>query len=218
MQKTLLEFFEIIERADWQQTLRDIVNKRNMNIWDINVSELAKGYLEILKKEQDFAKTMKGFLICSILLKYKSNRLHLRDLEKIIEEEVEEIVEENEIPETLPEQLSQALENDDRQVGLDKLQKAIDILTQPNKTKRKKYKQKTFYFKVSKKVYEETTLKIYNYLQQNKSMEYKELLNEIKKPIFQNLLNLNHEEKISLRQKQFYDKLFIKLKNWNEVS
>jgi chromatin segregation and condensation protein Rec8/ScpA/Scc1 (kleisin family) len=133
-QKKLLEFFEIIESPTWLIELRDIVRKQSMNIWDIDVKELAKQYMQKLETENDLNKLATGMLVCSILLKYKSKRIGLKELEGYLEEEVEKTDDEP-IQETL--NLEQLQQN---QVSLDEFAKTLSKMI--GKVDRKKYEKK----------------------------------------------------------------------------
>ena len=61
----------------WQAIIYELVRTEEMDPWDINVSELAKSYIETLKKLQtfDFRISGKVVLAAAILLGIKSTRL-----------------------------------------------------------------------------------------------------------------------------------------------
>ena len=58
----------------WQTILGDLVKSGEINPWDVNISELAKKYLEIIKKMQESNLFISGkvLLASAILLKIKS--------------------------------------------------------------------------------------------------------------------------------------------------
>ena len=91
-QKTLYEFFEMVDKPTWQIQLRDIIKSRKMNIWEIDIKDLSKEYMDRIGIEKDLNKSATAMLICSILLKYKSRKLGLKELESYIEEEIEELM------------------------------------------------------------------------------------------------------------------------------
>ena len=65
------------DEVTWQNMIYELVKHENMNPWDINVSLLAKHYLQMLKKlkELDFRVSGKVVLAAAILLKIKSQKL-----------------------------------------------------------------------------------------------------------------------------------------------
>ncbi|MFH0870262.1 MAG: ScpA family protein [archaeon] len=66
----------------WQNIIYDLVRSESMNPWDIDVSEIAHKFLEMLKKlkEMDFRISGKVVLASALLLKIKSNRLVDEDI------------------------------------------------------------------------------------------------------------------------------------------
>ncbi|MBN1175595.1 segregation/condensation protein A [Candidatus Woesearchaeota archaeon] len=77
--------FEIVFEKDelnWKELIYDLVRAEGMNPWDIDVSLLAKKFLETLNKlkETDFRVGGKMLLTSSLLLKIKSDKLLLDDI------------------------------------------------------------------------------------------------------------------------------------------
>lgn len=70
------------EEITWQSLLYELVKTENMDPWDINVSQLVKSYIVIVKKmkEMDLRVSGKVVLAAAILLKIKSTRLLTEDL------------------------------------------------------------------------------------------------------------------------------------------
>jgi len=66
----------------WQTLLYELVKTEQMDPWDINISLLAKKYIDVVKKmkELDLRISGKMLLAAAILLKIKSNRLLNEDL------------------------------------------------------------------------------------------------------------------------------------------
>ncbi|MBW2981244.1 segregation/condensation protein A [Candidatus Woesearchaeota archaeon] len=82
------QVFEIIfdkEDVTWQSMLYELVRTENMDPWDINVSQLAQRFLDMLKtlKEMDFRVSGKIILAAAILLKLKSTRLVGEDISNL---------------------------------------------------------------------------------------------------------------------------------------
>lgn len=84
--------FDIIFKEDelnWKNVLFDLVRSEGMDPWDINVSNLAEKFLEMLNqlKEMDFRVSGKMVLAASLLLKVKSDKLlsdGIEGLDKLI--------------------------------------------------------------------------------------------------------------------------------------
>jgi len=77
--------FSILFNEDeltWQNIIYDLVRQEGMDPWDIDVSEIAQKFLEMLKKlrEMDFRISGKVVLAAALLLKIKSNRLIEEDI------------------------------------------------------------------------------------------------------------------------------------------
>lgn len=97
--------FDIIFKEDevtWQSMIYRLVREEGMNPWDVNISRLAKRFLERLEKlkKMDFRVSGKAVLAAAILLRMKSKRLvgeDFNNLDKLIamsEESEEEAFEE----------------------------------------------------------------------------------------------------------------------------
>lgn len=80
------EIFELLfdkDEVSWQSILLELVRNEKMDPWDIDVSLLARKYLDMLGKlkELDFRLTGKVVLAAALLLKIKSKRLIGADIE-----------------------------------------------------------------------------------------------------------------------------------------
>lgn len=80
--------FQIIYHNDevtWQSLLYELVKREEMNPWDIDISLLAKRYIDTIKKmkELDLRVSGKMLLASCILLRVKSNRLLNEDLSEL---------------------------------------------------------------------------------------------------------------------------------------
>jgi segregation and condensation protein A len=74
------KIFDMLFKEDdisWQSMIYELIEQENMNPWDINVSILAKRFLQNLRKfkEMNFRISGKVILASAILLKIKSKRL-----------------------------------------------------------------------------------------------------------------------------------------------
>jgi len=81
-QDYLLELLFDKDEVTWQTMLYELVRTEKMDPWDINISQIAERFLDMLKtlKEMDFRISGKVILAAAILLKIKSNRLLGADL------------------------------------------------------------------------------------------------------------------------------------------
>ncbi len=77
MQEKLFEIIFEKDEVTWQTMLYSLVKEEGMDPWDIDVSLLAKRYIDMLKKlkEVNFRVSGKVVLAAAILLKIKSTRL-----------------------------------------------------------------------------------------------------------------------------------------------
>ncbi|MDK2907612.1 MAG: segregation and condensation protein [Candidatus Woesearchaeota archaeon] len=77
----------IVERDEnsWKELLFEIIKTENMNPWDIDVSLLAKKYLNTIKKmkEMDFRLSGKMILASALLLNFKAKKLFNEDIDKL---------------------------------------------------------------------------------------------------------------------------------------
>ncbi|MGM5480202.1 MAG: segregation/condensation protein A [Nanobdellota archaeon] len=91
------------DSIDWKDVIYRLVQEEGMNPWDIDVSKLSTRFLQMLEtlKEADFRIGGKMVLASSLLLKIKSDRLLLEDiqnLDKLLQEpqdEQEDILEDD---------------------------------------------------------------------------------------------------------------------------
>lgn len=87
------------EEITWHSMLHDLVKTEGMDPWDIDISQLAKLYIDTVKelKEHDFRVSGKVLLAAAILLKLKSHRLvdeELGEFDRLLKGEDEELPDE----------------------------------------------------------------------------------------------------------------------------
>ncbi len=208
-QKTLNEFFELIEKNTWQNTLHNLIRKYGMNIWDLNVSELLDKLIQDAYDKENLKHASLIVLICTILLKSKARRIGLRELEQNIKEELNEIQNLNENPlENLPENEELIAKYNE----LLELEKKLKNMFYRVDNKGKEKRKKNFDYLIKIESYFKLKTRIYDFLQNKKETTYFELKNNIKttNSLIISLLLLNNENKISLKQKKPYDNIEIK--------
>ena len=79
------KLFDILFKSDdisWQSMIFDAVRTQQMDPWDVDITELAAKFLEMIKqlKEMDFKISGKMILAAAILLRLKSHKLVTDDL------------------------------------------------------------------------------------------------------------------------------------------
>src|SRR3989344_3636282 len=80
--------FSMLTQKDeitWQTILYDLVKKEGMDPWDVDISRIAKRYIELVKalEEHDFRLSGKVLLAAAILLKLKSSKLVNEDINEL---------------------------------------------------------------------------------------------------------------------------------------
>lgn len=85
MQDKLFDMLFNEQDVTWQNIIFEAVKSEEMNPWDIDISALAKRFLEMVKhlKEMDFKISGKIILAAAILLRLKSNKLLTDDLSEL---------------------------------------------------------------------------------------------------------------------------------------
>lgn len=73
------------DELTWQTIIMDLVKSEQMNPWDIHVSDLAKKYIDVVRKlkEHDFRISGKVLLAAAVLLKLKTDRLVSEDINEL---------------------------------------------------------------------------------------------------------------------------------------
>lgn len=208
-QKTLMEFFDLIDKPTWQVTLQNLLKKYGINIWDIDVSLLLEKLLKDAYEKENLKNASLIILICTILLKSKARRIGLRDLEKNIKEELEELesLKENDALENVSEN-PEILEKYNELLELErKLKNMFYRLDKKTSTKKKK----EFNYIIKIESYFQLKLKIFNFFKDKESITYSELKENIKtnNSLIMSLLLLNNENKVKLKQKEPYGEILI---------
>lgn len=101
MQDKLYEMLIKKDEISWQGIIYDLINSEQMDPWDIDVSILAKKYMETIKtlQKHNFLISGKVLLASAILLKIKSNKLlteNIADFDNQLFQREEDILEEME--------------------------------------------------------------------------------------------------------------------------
>ncbi|MBI2507714.1 segregation/condensation protein A [Candidatus Woesearchaeota archaeon] len=232
--------FELLLKEDeitWQTILYDLVKTEEMNPWDIDISLLARKYIEAVKKlqEMNFAVSGKVILASAILLKMKSQKLVEEDIarfESIINPPDEEF-----IPEGLDQNSIEALEENKivvipkmpqprrRKVSLQDLISALQkaLRVDQNRTVRREYaldvpivippEKKTNINDIIDQIYS----KIIGIFKTEKKLTFDMLVKssrrEDKIATFVPLLHLDHQRRIDMLQDEHFGDIEIKINN-----
>ena len=83
----ILELLTKEDEITWQTILLDLVKSGEIDPWNINISELANKYLNIVRKLQEANLFISGkvLLASAILLRIKSQRLIIEDISSLDE-------------------------------------------------------------------------------------------------------------------------------------
>ena len=115
IQQDQFHTFVFDEEVPWQEIIYDLINTGQLDPWDIDLALLSGKYLEKVHEleEADFMLSSKVLLICSLMLRIKSELLlsrYIKDLDDMLfnkeKEEQQKLeideIEDEDIPELLP--------------------------------------------------------------------------------------------------------------------
>ena len=240
MQDRIFEMLLKEDEITWQTILYDLIKTEEMDPWDIDISLLARKYLETIKKlqEMNFAISGKVILASAILLKIKSQKLVEEDIvrfESIINPPEEEF-----IPEGLDQDSLEALEENKivvipkmpqprrRKVALQDLFSALQKALQVDKRRllRREYElnippvippeRKVKINDIINNIYN----RIANIFKTEKKLTFDKLVQsdrrEDKIATFVPLLHLDQQRKIDLLQEEHFGDIEIKMNNDKE--
>ncbi len=209
-QKILMEFFDLVEKPTWEIQLRQIIQKNKMNIWDFDVSLLLKKLSEEQNLKENLKQAALVVLICSILLKTKSRRLGLYELEASIKEELEEIasLESGEL-ENAKELTEAGLQKYNELLELE--QKLLRLLGKNSGNARTRKEVLEYIVRIES--YFKLKTRLLSALKDDTVMKYSELriAVETNNSLLLSLLLLHSEDKVKLTQKNPYEDFLIKL-------
>ena len=129
-----LKLAEIAQNPEWKQMLIDVVQKQDMNPWDIDVSLLVTEYVKQVRKMRtlNLRVPANAVLAASVLLRYKSDSWAIKNNEEEtpIVYIPDEIYAEPSIPELEP-----VIRSTSRRVTLEELINAVEDVMRKEKTK-----------------------------------------------------------------------------------
>ena len=236
MQDRIFEMLLNEDEITWQTILYDLVKTEEMNPWDIDISLLARKYLETVKKLQDmnFAISGKVILASAILLKIKSQKLVEEDIvrfESIINPPEEEF-----IPEGLDQESMEAL-GENKIVVIPKmpqprrrkvsLQDLISALQKALRVDQRRMIRREYALNIPIVIPPERKVNINNIIDQiynritsifktEKKLTFDRFVSsnrrEDKIAAFVPLLHLDHQRKIDLLQEEHFGDIEIKMR------
>jgi segregation and condensation protein A len=129
---------KIVALPTWREMLLDLVATKKLDPWNIDIVEIATGYLEKIKKLEmlDLRVPANLILAAAILLRFKSSALRFDEQEQVVEEQT--YVEEDAEPSVIPVLELQARIPPTRMVTLDELLTAMEKVFDDQKKREEK--------------------------------------------------------------------------------
>ncbi len=222
------------DEITWQNIIYGLIKSEEMDPWDVDVSLLAKKYLETIKKlkETNFLVSGKMVLASAILLRIKSDKLvnqNIAEFDNLLfsnEEELEEVEEylDDEKPiDEVPQLVLKTPQPRKRKVSLNDLVGALQKALNFNEKKKLKKEDEIVLEKPTipekkmdvsvliKNLYE----KIKDFFMRSEKLTFSKLVSsdrrEDKILTFIPLLHLSNENRVDLDQKEAFGDIDIKL-------
>jgi len=129
---------KIVALPTWREMLLDLVATRKLDPWNIDIVEIASGYLEKIKKMEmlDLRVPANLILAAAILLRFKSQALHFEEEVQVVEEQT--YVEEDAEPSVIPVLELKTRIPPTRMVTLDELLSAMEKVFDDQKKREEK--------------------------------------------------------------------------------
>ncbi|MBI2499228.1 segregation/condensation protein A [Candidatus Woesearchaeota archaeon] len=232
MQNKLYEMLINEDEITWQSIIYDLIKTEQMDPWDINISLLAKRYLETIKELQDHSFFISGkvVLAASLLLRIKSYKLvneNIAEFDNLLFQKEQDLLSEEENPldflgeEKIPTLLVKTPQARKRKVTvndlIEALQKALQVDEKRNIRRRDERvlreinlpKYKIDISALIKNLY----LKIKDFFQNHPKVTFTQLLPSDKKEdkiyTFIPLLHLASQNKVNLEQEAPFGEINI---------
>src|SRR3989338_394945 len=238
MQDRIFEMLLKEDEITWQTILYDLIKTEEMDPWDIDISILARKYIDTIKKlqEMNFAISGKIILASAILLKIKSQKLVEEDIARF--EAIINPPEEEFIPEGLDNESLEALEENKiviipkmpqprrRKVSLQDL---VGALQKALKVEQRRIIRKEYDLDVPEVIVPEKKVninelidniynKILNFFKTENSLTFSKLAGSERREdriaTFVPLLHLDHQRKIDLLQDEHFGEIGIKTRDF----
>lgn len=84
-----LDIEDFVQNATWKELLVELVGKKRLDPWDINIEQMVEGYIEVIKRMKvlDLRVPANVILAASILLRMKSESFNIFLLQDNVEQE-----------------------------------------------------------------------------------------------------------------------------------
>lgn len=224
--------FVFEDKFSWQELIYDLINTEQLDPWDINLSLLAQKYLEKIKEleEANFTLSSKVLLVCSLLLRLKSEILlnkQIKSIDDILFNKKQETQEklkitdfdDDEIPELVPRTPLPRL----KKISLEELMSALNKAIQTEerrttkKTNEKEQYEKTKFFLPKKSInllekIKEMHGKVTGLFQKNEKIPFSQISGikkEEKIEAFIPLLHLDNQKKLWLHQEKYLEEIWL---------
>ena len=223
--------FVFSDELSWQEIIYDLINTEQLDPWDINISRLSQKYLDRIQEleETNFMLSSKVLLVCSLLLRIKSELLlnkYIRNLDDVLfnKKEEEQILRIDEYEDfEVPELLSKTPLPRYKKISLQELVEALAkaVKTEERRILRKKIEHETYErtkFFIPKKTIniqdkiKNISLKINESFKKHEKIKFSEFSGpkkEDKIDSFIPLLHLDNHNNLWLNQENHFDEIWI---------
>jgi segregation and condensation protein A len=215
---------KIVALPTWREMLLDLVATKKLDPWNIDIVEIATGYLEKIKKLEmlDLRVPANLILAAAILLRFKSSALRFEEQTQVVEEQI--YVEEDAEPSVIPVLELQTRIPPTRMVTLDELLSAMEKVFDDQKKREEKAQKVEIPTVINIQMpefnIEERMETVYKRILDEKDSEglatFTSLLSE-RTPVemiatLLPLLHLVQDRRVSVFQEQTFGEIFIRIK------
>ena len=215
---------KLVAYATWREMLLDLVASKQLDPWNIDIVEIASGYLEKMRKLEllDLRIPANLILAAAILIRFKSDALRFEEETQVVEEET--YVEENSEPETIPVLELKTRIPPKRMVTLDELLLAMEKVFDEQKKREEKAAKieipSVINIQLPAMNIEQRMAEVYELVIERKDAEglatFSSLLRE-RTPvemiaILLPVLHLVQDKKLSIFQEQIFGEIFIRVR------
>ncbi len=208
---------EFVQQPSWKEILLDLIHSNNMNPWEVDLSEITEKYIQKIKTMQsmDLRIPANVILASSILLKFKTLSLMIKEEEAQVDERVEIPKIEEEIPELVFKPNSQR----SRRITIDELVKAVEEVLNDQIKPRQQPMPKTFNITIPTENVNTIIKRIYGKMTSLKDEKNLLLFSQLKETsekenYVKNLLPLMHliqDRKVNAWQEDLFGEIIIQI-------
>ncbi len=213
---------DFVKNATWRDLLLGLVESNKLNPWDVDISRIVNGYLEVIKRMKvlDLFVPSNMMLAASILLKLKSDTISFDDGAEDIPESEDAPI--RVIPD-VPQLTLRSRQQPNKRITLEELMDALEDAMKIEKKRDMQFKNDSIpiQFTINKEDIDDKMEDIYMMVKKNSdsygtttfallagSFVHAE---SILLDLFVPLLFLSHNSRIALMQDSFFEEIFIKV-------